>query len=481
MAKRKSWLRGPGNLGPAEKTIMFTRILQMLLFLLVSALANIAAAQEHSLQTIDDVSAFMQTYCRQPRQELIASLIDALHSTGFVHKSTVAVVIGFFSEVFAANPNRLPNWQVVMAKQDEQTRAVLDRALAVSKAGGVLNIGGHSADLNDEYWGAFFATANPKFIDRLIDQLRYVDERDDMNLFGAGGSAKWSLAGNAQTQPEVRLAIETARLKADKRTQELITELLALGPERVKQELTEIVRKQRSSGKWTVAPPPIPLVDAELSRLIHLTPESTRRISANVADGRTEASRCAHATLLASTYSSRVLYKVTNGEATDIQWRVDFSAPDKYHVLQSSGQAFDEWITIGKENYRNAGQWVKLVTGEPELNRFFAVDKFLHILATAEPSSAIEYISQETRYLLFVYHAQLGPDFTFISKTATEPSEVRIWIDRETHLLVKGEVRARANAHGTLSKLDLQQVFSGYGDAIRIEPPPSFMMGTNKK
>ena len=120
----------------------------------------------------------------------------------------------------------------------------------MSKAGGVLNSDGHSAGLNDVYWGAFFASGNPKFIRKLIDQLRYWDERDDLSLFFAGATAKWSLASNAQSQVGVRSALEEAKLNADKRTQELITELLAQGPAQVKQEISEIVTKQREVGKW---------------------------------------------------------------------------------------------------------------------------------------------------------------------------------------------------------------------------------------
>ncbi len=156
------------------------------------------------------------------------------------------------------------------------------------------------------------------------------------------------------------------------------------------------------------APPPVPLVEVALSRLIDLAPESAGGTSATVAAGRTEASRCVQATQLASAYSSRILIKATGSKAQDIHWRVDYSAPDKYHVLQSSGQLFDEWITIGKENYRNAGLWLKMTNGEPELNRFFAFEKFLHILATAKPTSAIEYSSQNARYLLLEYREQLG-------------------------------------------------------------------------
>jgi hypothetical protein len=216
------------------------------------AAANIGTDQTSlELKTGDDVSAFMQTYYVHPRPELIGDLIDALHSTGFLQKGNNAFsVIGFFSEIFAANPSRLSQWQVLIAKQDDQTRTALDRALSVSRAEGVLNANGHSAELNDEYWGAFFASGNPKFVQRLVDQLRYFDERNDEALFLAGGTAKWSLASVAQMQPAVRLAIEQAKIKADKRTQEQITELLAEDPASIKQEIRQIFEKQRQAGKW---------------------------------------------------------------------------------------------------------------------------------------------------------------------------------------------------------------------------------------
>ncbi len=135
--------------------------------------------------------------------------------------------MAFFSEVFAANPDRLPQWQVLIEKQDEQTKAALQRALSMSKAGGVLTLRGHSPELNDSYWGAFFASGNPAYLRKLVDQLRYFDERDDLALFMAGASAKWSLASNAESHVIVRSTLETAKRNADTRTQELITELLA--------------------------------------------------------------------------------------------------------------------------------------------------------------------------------------------------------------------------------------------------------------
>lgn len=204
-----------------------------------------------TVKTGSDVSAFMQEYYLRPQPELIAGLIDALHPAGYLEKETgIPPLVAFFSEVFSANPDRLSQWQVRIQKQDEQTKAALERALSLSKAGGVLKLEGHSAQLNDMYWGAFFASGNPDYLRRLVDQLHYVDDRNDFYLFLTGVSAEWSLASNAQSHILVRSTLETAKVNSDRRTQELVGELLAQGPARVKQEASEIIRKQREAGKW---------------------------------------------------------------------------------------------------------------------------------------------------------------------------------------------------------------------------------------
>jgi len=62
----------------------------------------------------------MQTYYLHPQPELIGNLIDALYPSGFLQKrANINPVVGFFSEIFAANPNRLPEWQLLTAKQEE--------------------------------------------------------------------------------------------------------------------------------------------------------------------------------------------------------------------------------------------------------------------------------------------------------------------------------------------------------------------------
>jgi hypothetical protein len=220
--------------------------------LIVPALVNIGAAQNPpALKTIPDIQSFMQSYYLQPRPQIIAGLIRAIQSSGFAQNAAaVPPVVGFFSEIFAANPDQLSRWQMVIVKQDDQTKAVLNQAVSLSKAGGVLTLNQHSPAINDEYWGAFFASGNPKFIGKLVDQLRFFDEREDFLLFATAATAKWSLASNAQLRPRVRQIIEEAKAGTDKRTQELIDQLLAQGPERVKQEMINIIATEKQSGKW---------------------------------------------------------------------------------------------------------------------------------------------------------------------------------------------------------------------------------------
>jgi hypothetical protein len=227
-----------------------------------------AAAQRPPLfLTPQDVSSFVQTYYQQPRPELVGVLIKALYSTGVTQKpnaftlapvmvTPAGVLTGFLSEVFATNPARLPEWQGVIARQDRSVKPTIERAVAIGKAGGVIAIDGHSASINDLYWGAFFASGRLAFLQKLVDQLRYFDERGDLTLFMAGATSKWSLANNALLHPLVRSTLEAPILKADQRTRDLIRELLAQGPALVEQEIDGVMQRQREAGRWRQSPDP---------------------------------------------------------------------------------------------------------------------------------------------------------------------------------------------------------------------------------
>lgn len=220
-------------------------------WLVLVAVPATAAFAQQTFTDLPTLTAFTDTYYLHPRPDLVPAAIAALSSTGALrNRSAVPPVVAFFSEVFAANPDRLPEWRALIERGDAETKTVLRRALALSTSGGVLRLEGHSAELNDMYWGAFFASGNRAYLARLVAQVRHFDERDDLNLFLAGASAMWSLASNAQTHPRVRSALTLMQRTADPRTSQLIADLLAQGPGGVRQATVTILNAQRSAGKW---------------------------------------------------------------------------------------------------------------------------------------------------------------------------------------------------------------------------------------
>jgi rhombotail lipoprotein len=195
--------------------------------------------------------------------------------------------------------------------------------------------------------------------------------------------------------------------------------------------------------------------------------------SATAPESWRAAARSAEATRRATGFASTAVYRSTGVDAAEIQWRIDFSAPAGYHVLQSSSQLVDEWISIGTDTFRNTGTaWISSDLGESKLNRFLGAEKFWHLLAFAEPAAASAIDSGDAQTLLLEYHGELGPEFAPVFPTASvESALVRIWIDRQTNLLTKGEVTARDSANG--NQLYMAQVFTAYGTDIRIEIPVS--------
>ena len=227
------------------------RRLSFLFAALLFSYAAFADEASFKFRTPADVQSFAQAYYLKPRPELVAPMIEAMSMTGYFQRATSSPpFIGFFSEVFLDNRDRLPDWQALIDKQDTETKAALLQAVALSKAGGATTVDGNSGSALDTYWGAFFASGNPAYINKLVDQLRFWDERDSFVLFMAGYAAKWSLASNAQSHALVRSILIWPQSSRDTRTQELISELLAQGPPRVKQDAFAIMRKQQETGKW---------------------------------------------------------------------------------------------------------------------------------------------------------------------------------------------------------------------------------------
>ena len=243
-------LKALANFGAFDGGPMLARLL--LSSCLLTSMPVLVAAQATTIRNRVDIDAFMKNYRLHPEPDLIPGFIQLLHTMEPAQKSGAThPVVGFFSELFLANPSHVPEWLHSIPTDDDQLKGVLDRALDLSKSGGVLSESGHSGFLNDEYWGAFFATGNSRFIDKLVEQLSYCDERNDLNLFLAGITAKWSLASVAQTDSVVRSILQDPKRKDSPQVKRQIAELLtASDPTIFKVQAREVIRQQRALGKW---------------------------------------------------------------------------------------------------------------------------------------------------------------------------------------------------------------------------------------
>lgn len=202
--------------------------------------------------------------------------------------------------------------------------------------------------------------------------------------------------------------------------------------------------------------------------------------------------RCVEVTRQARAYCSRLIVRDLTRENLkpgdySIQWRVDFVQPARYHVTQSAwddelGELFDEWVSIGKEHYQNAGLWIQVDDEESmnqtnALNRSLSVETWLDILRYDDPVSSHVYRYRQSRYLLLEYKAPKSSEssrgyFEVCAWLLNSRCEMRIWVDLDKSLLAKGELVFEGQSpEGEHVHGEVQQVFTSYNENVQVRPP----------
>ena len=213
--------------------------------------AAVSAGNRPPLRTPEDLDRFMNKYYLQPRPDRIADAMVMLTTSGVLQiPEAVGPITGFFSEVFLTTPSRMSEWKSVIDRQPGFAKSVLDSAVSLSKAGGVLQLAGQLPQMNDFYWGAFFASGNPLYVKKLLELAAFSTRQDDFNVWMIGATAKWSLASNSRQHALVHSILEEEKLTSDKGKQDLVDDILKRDPRRIRQEMVDFRNKQIRSGKW---------------------------------------------------------------------------------------------------------------------------------------------------------------------------------------------------------------------------------------
>ncbi len=226
---------------------------------------------------------FISHYYQQPRPELISGLIDALATHHLLDRSRPGMVpprertlmnapgkqdpdwhrplpaapslgywgfVGFFAELFAANPARVEEWQRLGSK-DWITRDCLRAAAKFGRPGAllavkgpyiqrpaaILSLGYSWGDANNARWGGFFASGNPAYLRLFIGQLQNIDpiQGDRRGL-----NAMLTLATYAPGHPLIRTSLQAARADADEKTRGYIDDLLTKNLRDIQLEIADL-------------------------------------------------------------------------------------------------------------------------------------------------------------------------------------------------------------------------------------------------
>jgi hypothetical protein len=224
-------------------------------WILLASVLTLAAtsARAFDLESIEysrDFDRFTHHYYEEPNPDLVEDAIRYASKAGvFQKKSAIPPLSGFFSEIFRQNPAQMMTWLAVIKQQDETTRRVLESASATNPRADIHDYT-PSPQMNDMCWGAFFASGRLEYLNRILDNLQYLEERADIKLYLTGASAKWSLDSNAENHALVRETLRSNLSKATAARKKVLEEILTRSPADIEAETIAVLEAQRRSGVW---------------------------------------------------------------------------------------------------------------------------------------------------------------------------------------------------------------------------------------
>lgn len=233
--------------------------------------------------------------------------------------------------------------------------------------------------------------------------------------------------------------------------------------------------------------PPTPVLNGTASNLAAVLSTRFEPIAEppGITDIGERVARCVKATELAHSYVTRQVIRDPAHQQLgdgDYVWDMEFVAPDRYRVSQtgwtSTSEVRERWVSIGREFYRLAGTWQRpedpsRFDPERRLNEHLAVAKYLNVLRQGYPTGHEINVSEGRQYLQVRYEPLGRESLASILGNPSPPQGVSgvatIWIDAETDLLAKAEVKITESGDGR--QLLFEQAFASYDEGIAIEAP----------
>jgi hypothetical protein len=251
-----------------------TRHFVVLLALFGAALATMAQAESRSellksASKIDNdpvAAEFTDFYYRHPRPDLTLSALQYFSRNGMLEKpGLLASFSGFLSQVFRNNPavaeqcargltangarkvlvysiwlsglDNSPDLLKIVATGASPEVIGLVKQFTYQVPPELLTDPIRSAGAIDALWGAFFATGDRRYVEKMISVLPWSEEKDQ-DKGAIGSSARYTLAVNARTHSAVREYLQEDEKTAEEPQRRLISRVLKQADESTKSSET---------------------------------------------------------------------------------------------------------------------------------------------------------------------------------------------------------------------------------------------------
>ena len=190
-------------------------------------------------------SKILQTYYLYKDKDLVEKTFDFVNHSTMSYKRLEPILTGFFGALFLYDKDVKKSFVENIDKIEKPDIKELLMTLSSLDIDTIYSKTKITTEYNDMNWASYFATGNVKYIDNIISNVHYENERTDINLFLAGASAKWSLCSNANQDKLVKKYLESLKDK-----NENIKEILNQEPQYFKDKMVEILKEQKSKGIW---------------------------------------------------------------------------------------------------------------------------------------------------------------------------------------------------------------------------------------
>lgn len=203
-------------------------------FVLAALLVTSSAGAQERMTTITtqgEFDQFIQSYYKEPRPDLVESAMKVIDTTGLASDPDLSATLAMaFSCIFSRHEAQREAWKASMQSLQEPAKKLLTLSLQKTPAEILASVPA-SPTKNDMNWGCFFATGDVKYIDGVIDTLRYLGNKEDLNLSMTAASAEWSLSSLARADETVKAHLEKVRDKGPVELRPVVQKILAKASE----------------------------------------------------------------------------------------------------------------------------------------------------------------------------------------------------------------------------------------------------------